>query len=78
MGPGCPRRARVPGGRDVIRVLLADDETLLRTALVTLLSLSGRIEAVAQAVDGLQAVAFADGCAPDVVRALAGAPRPRG
>ncbi|GAA2023596.1 response regulator transcription factor [Catenulispora yoronensis] len=50
-----------------IRVLLADDETLLRTALVSLLSLSGRIEVVAQAADGLEAVALAATRAPDVV-----------
>ena len=51
----------------MIRVLLADDETLLRTALVSLLNLSAEIEVVAQAADGVQAVALAESCAPDVV-----------
>ncbi|MBS2548644.1 response regulator transcription factor [Catenulispora sp. NL8] len=51
----------------MIRVLLADDETLLRTALVSLLGLSGRIEVVAQAADGLEAVALAGIRTPDVV-----------
>lgn len=51
----------------MIRVLLADDETLLRTALASLLSLSGEIEVVAQAADGLTAVALAETCDPDVI-----------
>ena len=51
----------------MIRVLLVDDETLLRTALASLLSLSGEIEIVAQAADGLTAVALAQTCDPDVI-----------
>ncbi|ACU70817.1 two component transcriptional regulator, LuxR family [Catenulispora acidiphila DSM 44928] len=51
----------------MIRVLLVDDETLLRTALASLLSLSGEIEIVAQAADGLTAVALAETCDPDVI-----------
>ena len=52
----------------MIRVVLADDETLLRTALASLLDLSGRIEVVAQAADGATAVALAEQHAPDVVQ----------
>jgi two-component system response regulator DesR len=51
----------------VIRVVLADDETLLRTALAALLDLSDEIEVVAQAADGLEAVALVERHAPDVV-----------
>ena len=42
---------------DVIRVLIADDETLLREALTTLLNLQDGIEVVAQASHGDEAVA---------------------
>jgi two-component system response regulator DesR len=51
----------------VIRVVLADDETLLRTALAALLDLSDEIEVVAQAQDGLEAVALVERHRPDVV-----------
>jgi two-component system response regulator DesR len=51
----------------VIRVLLADDETLLRRAIASLLDLSDEIEVVAQAADGLEAVALAAEHEPDVV-----------
>jgi two-component system response regulator DesR len=51
----------------VIRVLLADDETLLRRAIASLLDLCDEIEVVAQAADGLEAVALAAEHEPDVV-----------
>ncbi|MDR6144052.1 two-component system response regulator DesR [Microbacterium foliorum] len=52
---------------DVIRVVLADDEHLLRSALATLLPSDGTIEIVAEAADGAAAVAAALRLTPDVV-----------
>jgi two-component system, NarL family, response regulator DesR len=43
----------------VIRVLIADDETLLRSALASLLDMSEELRVVAQARDGAEAVALA-------------------
>lgn len=49
-----------------IRVLLADDHTVVREGLVALLQADGRIEVVAQAGDGIEAVEQADACCPNV------------
>lgn len=49
-----------------IRLLLADDENLIRDALAMLLSLSDDLEVVAQAASGTEAVAAALKFAPDV------------
>ncbi len=49
-----------------IRVLLADDEELIRTALAALLDLEGDLAVVAQAADGDEAVAAALAHRPDV------------
>jgi two-component system, NarL family, response regulator DesR len=51
----------------MIRVLLADDEQLIREALATLLGLEPDIEVVAQAGDGEEAVALTERHAPDLV-----------
>ena len=51
----------------MIRVLIADDETLLRTAIASVLSMSAKLEIVAQAADGAEAVALAAEHDPDVV-----------
>ena len=51
----------------MIRLLLADDEDLLREALVTLLELEPDFTVVAQAGDGHTAVALAAEHAPDLV-----------
>lgn len=51
----------------MIRVLLADDETLLRRSIAALLDLSETVEVVAQAADGAEAVALAGLHEPDVV-----------
>ena len=51
----------------MIRVVLADDETLLRRAIASLLDLTDEIEVVAQASDGVEAVALALRHEPDVV-----------
>jgi two-component system response regulator DesR len=50
----------------VIRLLLADDENLIRAALATLLSIQEDLEVVAQAASGDEAVAMARRHHPDV------------
>jgi two-component system, NarL family, response regulator DesR len=50
----------------VIRVLLADDEDLIRSALAALLDLEPDLEVVAQAADGRAAVDAALAARPDV------------
>ncbi|APF41181.1 response regulator transcription factor [Neomicrococcus aestuarii] len=50
----------------MIRVLLADDEDLIRGALVALLGLEGDLEVVAEARDGVEAIALAREFQPDV------------
>ena len=54
-------------GNSVIRVLLADDHTLVRESLVGVLQADGDVEVVAQAADGLETVTKAIACRPDVV-----------
>lgn len=50
----------------MIRVLIADDEDMIRTALAALLRLEQDIEVVGECVDGEQAVAAAGRLQPDV------------
>jgi len=50
----------------MIRVLLADDENLIRSALAQMLDLEDDIEVVAEAADGAEALAAARRTAPDV------------
>ena len=50
----------------MIRVLLADDEGMIRSALAALLRLEGDIEVVAECADGEQALAEALRLQPDV------------
>lgn len=51
----------------MIRVLVADDQNLVRGALVALISLAADIEVVAEAANGLAAVDAAATTLPDVV-----------
>jgi len=51
----------------VIRVVIAEDQALVRGALVALLALESDIEVVAQAADGLAALAAIEAHRPDVV-----------
>lgn len=55
------------GGRPVIRVLLADDQEIVRTGMAMILSAENDIEVVAQARDGLQALDMVRSHLPDVV-----------
>lgn len=50
-----------------IRVLIADDHTLVRESLVGLLQADGDVQVVAQAANGLEAVERAQQVQPDVV-----------
>jgi DNA-binding NarL/FixJ family response regulator len=49
------------------RVLIADDDALVRTALRTIIDVHDNLELVAEANDGLQAVEYAAHLLPDVV-----------
>jgi DNA-binding NarL/FixJ family response regulator len=51
----------------MIRVLVADDQAIVRDGLVTLLSVLPDVEVVGEAADGAQAVRLAGETAPDVV-----------
>lgn len=58
---------RDSGARPVVRVVLADDERLLRGALGILLQSDGRIEMVAEAADGVEAIDAVRAHKPDVL-----------
>lgn len=51
----------------MIRIVLADDEALLRSALSSLLPMKADIQVVAEAADGAEAVAAVRAHAPDVL-----------
>ncbi len=61
-----PDRPRARGGRRMIRVLIADDEDMIRTALAALLRLEDDLEVVAECRDGESALAEAERLRPDV------------
>jgi two-component system response regulator NreC len=61
-----------------IRVLLADDHTIVRDGLESLLSESQDIKVVGQAADGLEAIRRAQDLEPDVVVMDIGMPRLKG
>ncbi|MFD7081330.1 response regulator [Streptomyces sp. NPDC002181] len=52
---------------DPIKVMIADDQMMVRQGFTVLLNAQPDIEVVGQAVDGADAVAKAAACAPDVV-----------
>ncbi|MGW3262730.1 response regulator [Streptomyces sp. NPDC001056] len=54
-------------GADAIRVLIADDQEMVRQGFTVLLDAQPGIEVVGQAVDGREAIAKAAELAPDVV-----------
>jgi len=51
----------------MIRLLLVDDQALLRQGLASLLALESDLEVIAQAADGQQAIQLAQKLQPDVV-----------
>ncbi|MEV0615607.1 response regulator transcription factor [Nonomuraea sp. NPDC050404] len=63
------------GAEAVIRILLVDDQDLMRQGLRKLLEVEDGIEVVGEAADGGQALAAVPGCAPDVVLVDARMPR---
>ncbi|WP_431035356.1 response regulator transcription factor [Streptomyces sp. P6-2-1] len=58
--------APAPAAAPRVRVLLADDEHLIRGALAALLALEGDLEVVAEAASGAEALAMARARTPDV------------
>ena len=50
-----------------MRVLIADDHTMVRESLVRVLEAAGDVEVVAQAADGIEAVEKAELTRPDIV-----------
>ena len=62
----------------MIRVLIADDHTMVRESLVGVLQAEGDVQVVAQAADGLETVTKAVACRPDVVVADISMPRLNG
>lgn len=59
--------AETNGEREMIRVLIADDQALFRQAIKTVLNAEPDIDLVAEAGDGEEAVALAEEHVPDVV-----------
>jgi DNA-binding NarL/FixJ family response regulator len=57
----------VPAMGGTIRILIADDHTLVRESLVGLLQAAGDVQVVAQAADGLETVTKAIATRPDIV-----------
>lgn len=56
-----------PTGSQVVRVVVADDQTLVRQGIRSLLAIAEGVEVVAEAGDGHEALAAIDAHAPDVV-----------
>jgi DNA-binding NarL/FixJ family response regulator len=52
---------------NIIKVLIADDQRLMREGLATLLALADDIDIVAQAADGVEAIELAKAYQPDVI-----------
>ncbi|MDE9367824.1 response regulator transcription factor [Luteipulveratus sp. YIM 133132] len=68
MTPEQPDRPGTPAERTgPIRVVVADDQTLVRRGFATLIGLEADIEVVAEATDGAEAVRAARDLRPDVI-----------
>lgn len=61
-----------------MRVLIADDHTMVRESLVSVLQAAGDVQVVAQAADGIEALELAMQTRPDVVVADLSMPRLNG
>ena len=66
-GPGAGRRLRAARGAAVIRVLLVDDDALVRSGLRMMLAGADGLEVVGEADDGRGVLAAVDLHRPDVV-----------
>ena len=70
-GPGAEPAAETTGPNepapDPIRILIAEDQALLRASFAALMNAEPDLTVVGQAVDGAEAVALAAGARPDVV-----------
>jgi DNA-binding NarL/FixJ family response regulator len=55
------------GGNDMIKVMLVDDQNLVRKGVRSLLELSAEIEVIAEAADGAEAIRMMPEVNPDVV-----------
>ena len=70
-GPGTEPAAETTGPNepapDPIRILIAEDQALLRASFAALMNAEPDLAVVGQAVDGAEAVALAAGARPDVV-----------
>lgn len=64
---GSPHSRSMSGDGGKIRVLLVDDQRVIREGLAGLLRVEPDIEIVGEAADGLQAIALAEQLAPDVI-----------
>src|SRR5205809_4085263 len=51
----------------MIRVVIADDQSLVREGIRRLLELSGRVDVVGEAADGIEAIAVIERVRPDVI-----------
>lgn len=52
---------------DKIKILIADDQTLMRDGLKTIIELEDNIEVIGTAKDGQEAVKFCESCPPDII-----------
>ena len=66
MPPSLPMDNKMAGASE-IRILIAEDQQLVRRAFSTMLSLEGDLKVVAQAADGAEAIQLARKWRPDIV-----------
>ena len=66
MPPSLPMDVKMAGASE-IRILIAEDQQLVRRAFSTMLSLEGDLKVVAQAADGAEAIQLARKWRPDIV-----------
>ena len=71
----CRTARNVSRMKGIVRVLIADDHTMVRESLVSVLQADGDVQVVAQAADGIEAIEKAEATRPDVVVADLSMPR---
>jgi CheY-like chemotaxis protein len=62
-----PQRPRTPGRSGRVRVVIADDHSILRQGLIALLKAEPNIDVVGEASDGIEAIELARSLRPDVI-----------